>query len=63
MEEEEAEQLRSATRSMEKYLEKDAGEGKRVKRAEKRERERERERERDGSDGRQNIRRYQTHFL
>jgi hypothetical protein len=32
---EEAEQLRSATRSMEKYLEKDAGEGKRVNSAEK----------------------------
>jgi hypothetical protein len=38
MEEEEAEQLRRATRSMEKYLEKDGGEGKRVKWAEKRER-------------------------
>jgi hypothetical protein len=54
MEEEEAEQLRSATRSVVKCLEKDAGEGKRMNG---------RKRERDGSDGRQNIRRYQTHFL
>jgi hypothetical protein len=35
MKEEEAEQVRSATRSKEKYLEKDAGEGKRVKWAER----------------------------
>jgi hypothetical protein len=65
--EEEAEQPRSATRSTEKYLEKDAGEGKRVNCAEKEregEREIERERERGGSDEGRNIRgtRY-THLL
>ena len=46
------EQLRSATRSMEKYVQKEAGEGKRVKWAERqRERERETGQVRGGTQG------------